>query len=192
MGPNAEDEASAYFRYLGSQELFDPSFLSKVWESLSSPSLLQSSDYVIQQWSCYTKTLQNVVIKTCTMFVLNQHLCIPQKYWPHWPWRGAGPGTLLLHWTPRWPPGTLGWRHRRSCPRLLWTHECHRSPAQPLPSGQRRGEIYSAARCCDSWLEWGEEGRLEDVRMRKRRGGNEGRREGYKGIEIPEVRHFKH
>lgn len=69
-----------------------------------------------------------------------------------WPYAGEGPGTLLLHWTQRWLPGTLGWLRRRNCPTSPWRHGCHRTPARPSQPGQRRGETYSAARCCDSWL----------------------------------------
>lgn len=143
------------------------SFLPLSWKS--SPDLLSAHYCIIKnillplvgnwkydyeiEFLCSFGIIGNTVSTLCSADIF--------PMWTYWPWRGDGPGTLLRRWIRRWPPGTLGWRRRRSCPTSPWKRGCRHSPARSWPSGQRRGETCSAARCCDSWLGWDKDARDE-------------------------------
>lgn len=63
-----------------------------------------------------------------------------------------GQGKLLRR-SPQWLwQQTWGWRHRRSYPRLLWTHGCHRSTGRSSQPDQTRDGTCSALQLVASYL----------------------------------------
>lgn len=137
------------------------------WNASVEPPYLGGQEKKVTMYSvhiCLNKvTKAPFILKafTCLCFSGWDHAHVMTITAFHWPLKGAVPERLLLRWTLWWPPGTWGWRRRTSCPTLPWKPGCHRNPARPWPPGQRRGETYSAAQCCDSWLE--EKGRQDGI-----------------------------